>query len=314
MVAGVPRSDPDPLRGPGRDANLDVRRRPCGLAKAGPSAASPPRPRLPAINGDASYQRELFSQNGLVSLEAACSAGHAIRPPISIYNRLRRLLGARPLGPRPAPGRGRRAQVEAAEYQRRDLLVSTLAELARDYIQLRGAQAQIAISNDNLKTTNDILQLTQTRAATGLTNQLDVENAAAQVEGIRAQMPIWKTRNRWTSTRSACSSTSRRGRCGANSRGQTRPAGAAARSARHASELARRRPDIRAAEAQLHAATADIGVAVADFYPSVKLNRQSIVGLNALDLRIFGRGARCNMCLGRACRSRFSRAAGSNRP
>jgi len=81
------------------------------------------------------------------------------------------------------------AQAEAAEIDRRGVLVSALAELARDYIQLRGVQAQIAISNENLNTTNDILQLTKTRAARGLTTQLDVENAAAQAASIRAQLP-----------------------------------------------------------------------------------------------------------------------------
>ena len=81
------------------------------------------------------------------------------------------------------------AQVEASENQRRDALVSTLAELARDYIELRGTQKQIAIAKANLVSSNDILQLTKTRAERGLTTGLDVENAAAQVEAVRATLP-----------------------------------------------------------------------------------------------------------------------------
>ena len=147
---------------------------------------------LPAINGDASYQRELLSENGVISLarSALPSGTSFLVPPISIYQpqfdasweldlwgHVRRQIEAAG------------AQVETAEYQRRDMLVSTLAELARDYIELRGAQAQIAISNENLTTANDILQLTKTRAARGLTTQLDVENAAAEAASIRAQLP-----------------------------------------------------------------------------------------------------------------------------
>jgi NodT family efflux transporter outer membrane factor (OMF) lipoprotein len=48
------------------------------------------------------------------------------------------------------------------------------------------------------------------------------------------------------------------------------------------SELARRRPDIRQAEAQLHVATATIGVAEANFYPSFTLGGS--VGIQGLQL------------------------------
>jgi outer membrane protein TolC len=73
------------------------------------------------------------------------------------------------------------AQVDQAADQRRDALVSSLAELARDYIQC-GVQTQIKIANDNLKVDRDILALVQERQQRGLQNGLDVENAAAQVE------------------------------------------------------------------------------------------------------------------------------------
>ena len=62
------------------------------------------------INGNASYQRELFSQNGIVSLAkrfhrlgADKNAAHQ-----HLANRVRRLLGNRHLGPRQAANRSRR--------------------------------------------------------------------------------------------------------------------------------------------------------------------------------------------------------------
>ncbi len=81
------------------------------------------------------------------------------------------------------------AQVDVAAEQRRDVLVSSLAEVARDYMQLRGVQMQIKIANDNLVTSRQILDVTRTRSQRGLTTGLDVENAAAQVEAVRAQLP-----------------------------------------------------------------------------------------------------------------------------
>ena len=44
------------------------------------------------------------------------------------------------------------ASVEASAEARRATLLSSLAELARDYMQLRGTQSQLRIARDNLRT------------------------------------------------------------------------------------------------------------------------------------------------------------------
>ncbi len=282
-------------------ANLDVNSATLKLAESRAQLGVVASAALPAINGDASYQRQLFSENGLVSLgrQLAPSGMPFVVPPISIYQpgfdasweldlwgHVRRQIEAAG------------ALVEAAENQRRDMLVSTLAELARDYIQLRGAQAQIAISNENLKTTNDILQLTKTRAAKGLTTQLDVENAAAQVEGIRAQLPDLENQELMEINALSLLLDEPPGSLRSElARAKAVPPAPPRVPLGLASELARRRPDIRAAETQLHAATADIGVAVADFYPSVKLNGTN-VGFNALDLKNLWKGSSLQYVLG----------------
>ena len=284
-------------------ANLDVNTATLKLAESRAQLGVAASAALPAINGDASYQRELLSENGLVSLgkQLGPPGTSFVVPPISIYQpqfdasweldlwgHVRRQIEAAG------------AQVETAEYQRRDTLVSTLAELARDYIELRGAQAQIAISNENLTTANDILQLTKTRAARGLTTQLDVENAAAEAASIRAQLPGLE--NQESVEINALSllldepPDSLRSEL---ARAKPVPPAPPRVPLGIASELARRRPDIRAAEAQLHAATADIGVAVADFYPSVKLNaNNAYIGFNALDLRDLWKGSSLQYVLG----------------
>jgi NodT family efflux transporter outer membrane factor (OMF) lipoprotein len=268
-------------------ANLDVQTATVRLeesrAQRGVAAAAA----LPGVNANASYQRELYSKNGLLSL-----AGPNLNiPPVSvwqtgfdasweldIWGRVRRQVEAA------------EAQVETAEYQRRDLLVSALAELARDYIGLRGAQTQIAIVTENLKSASAILELTRTRAAKGLTSGLDVENAAALAEGIRAQLPALENEVDTDINAISLILDEPPGALkGELARARPRPPEPLRAPLGVPSELARRRPDIRAAEAQLHAATANIGVAVADFYPSVKLNGN--VELNALSLNKLFRGS-----------------------
>ena len=173
------------------------------------------------------------------------------------------------------------AQVLSSEEQRRDALVSSLAETARDYIQLRGTQTLIRIANDNLKIQQDILELTKTRQQKGLTTSLDVDNAAAQVEAVRAQLPSLEQQE--AQQINALSflldmpPDALRGELAAT---RPVPPSPARVPIGIPSELARRRPDIRAAEAQLHAATADIGVAVAEFYPTIQLNGSA--GFDAL--------------------------------
>ncbi len=276
------------LAGRVADANLDVLTATVRLAESRAQRGVTASAALPSVNGNASYQRELFSKNGLLSL-----AGPNVNPPavsiwqtgfdasweLDIWGHVRRQVESAD------------AQVEVSEYQRRDLLVSALAELARDYIGLRGARAaQIVILNDNLKSATEILELTRTRAAKGLTSGLDVENAAALVESIRAELPSLENQVEVDINAMSLILDEQPGALkGELFRAKPIPPTPPRAPLGVPSELARRRPDIRAAEAQLHAATADIGVAVADFYPSVKLNGD--IELNALDLKNLWKGS-----------------------
>jgi NodT family efflux transporter outer membrane factor (OMF) lipoprotein len=182
------------------------------------------------------------------------------------------------------------SDVDAAADQRRGALVSALAEVARDYMQLRGIQRQIRIAQDNVATESDILSITKDREKTGVVTGLDVENAAAQVDSVRAIIP--DLQRQASEAINALSLLV-----------DEPPGGLAAELVTPGAipppppripvgipgDLARRRPDVRAAEAQLHEATADIGVATAEFYPTVTFN--GTVGFQALDLKSLWKGA-----------------------
>lgn len=173
------------------------------------------------------------------------------------------------------------ATAEAAADAQRGVLVTTMAEVARDYIQLRGAQAQLRIARENLRTQQQTLDLTRQRAAGGMTTDLDVANAAAQVSRTAAEIPLLQQRE--AALINALSLLLGQPPNTLRAELETSkpvppvppriPVGVPA-------ELVRRRPDVRQAEAQLHAATANIGVAEAEFYPSFRL--AGSVGLQAL--------------------------------
>jgi NodT family efflux transporter outer membrane factor (OMF) lipoprotein len=174
------------------------------------------------------------------------------------------------------------ADLEQSADQRRSALISAEAELARDYVELRGQQTLLQIQRENLKTAQDSLTLTRQRYFGGLTTDLDVQNAVAQMASIQSQIP--NLEQQITQEINAVSLL------------LGEPPQALASELASASpvppvpprvpvgvpsELVLRRPDVRAAADQLHAATAQIGVAIAAFYPTVTLTGN----LNELSLQ-----------------------------
>ena len=272
-------------------ANLDVRAATVRLAESRFQRGVVGAAQWPGLNADAKAPTELYSQNGILSLLAPLSPSGVVKIPAITDNN----IGFDASWELDLWGHVRR-QVEAADAQtgiaaeqRRDALVSALAEVARDYIQLRGVQVQIGIAKDNMKIAEGVLRLAEERRAKGLQSALDSENAAAEIESVRAQLPALQQQE--SELINALGFLldqppgALRAKLGAP---RANPLSPPAIPVGVPSELARRRPDIRAAEAQLHQATADIGVAVAAFYPTVQLN--GVVGLDALNLTNLWKG------------------------
>jgi NodT family efflux transporter outer membrane factor (OMF) lipoprotein len=184
------------------------------------------------------------------------------------------------------------ATATATEEAQRGALLTNLAEVARDYITLRGVQTDLRIARDNVGIAQGSLKLTQQRAAGGVTTSLDVSNASAQVSTTLAQIPALEQQEaQLINALSLLLAMPPNGlRAELQAPGMVPPVPPRV-PVGLPSELARRRPDVRQAEAQLHATTANIGVAQAAFYPSVTLSGS--VGLQALEFApMFGFNAR----------------------
>lgn len=289
-------------------ANLDVQAATIRLAESRAERRITAAAEFPQVNGDASYQRELPSANGVLSLfpsqgtsggsgggsgggGGGGGGGGASGEPangtvipsfnlwqygfdasweLDLWGRVRRSVEAAD------------ANIVASAEDRRGIFLSISAELARDYIELRGIQTQLQISRENLKTAQESLALTQKRAAAGLSTQLDVADAASQVAATEATIPSLEERQAATVNRLSFLLGEPPGSLDAAlATGKPIPPVPPRVPIGLPSELARRRPDIREAEARLHAATADIGVAVASFYPTITLNGN--IDLQAVD-------------------------------
>lgn len=164
------------------------------------------------------------------------------------------------------------ANVQAAVENIRDVQVSLVAEVALNYIQLRGYQQEILVAQENLKAQQRAAEITRKQFNAGFDTSLDVANADSAVATAEAQIPVYETEAQQT----IYSLSILLARPPADLLKQLSPSGNLPSVPTEVpvglpSDLLRNRPDIRESEAQLHAATAQIGVAVADFFPAFSL-------------------------------------------
>lgn len=176
-----------------------------------------------------------------------------------------------------------RAQAEAQAEAANDALTTLESEVAQAYVQLRGAQALQASQEENIRSAQASLSLTERRQREGLSTSIDVEQARTQVLNNQRQLPEYDKQRLQAINRLNVLIGAVPGTLDDRlSRPAPVPALPNVVGAGIPSTLARRRPDIRQAEAQLHAATAGVGVAVASFYPDVSLTGS--LGLRATDV------------------------------
>ena len=120
------------------------------------------------------------------------------------------------LAARAAPAEAARADVAAAEFGRRDILITVMAEVARNYVEARAFQRRLAVASANIKAQEEILALTRDLFAKGLTGDLDVQEADALLATTRAQTPALESGFRGAVYHWACCSGSLPAPCSMN--------------------------------------------------------------------------------------------------
>jgi multidrug efflux system outer membrane protein len=252
-------------------SNLDLRVAEARLRQAravrGGSAAN----FMPAVNATASAARAKQSQNqpffGALPLPpnfpfeySVYQVGFDASWEIDLFGGKRRALEAAT------------AEWEGAIEARNDAMVSLLAEVARNYVELRGAQQRISIARRDLKLQEEALELTRARLQGGVATDLDVTRTAALLAGMQAAIPPLETAERAAIYGLAVLIGQQPGKLVT----ELSPPGALPPAPPEVpiglpSDLLRRRPDVRRAERQLAAETARIGVAKADWFPKISL-------------------------------------------
>lgn len=165
------------------------------------------------------------------------------------------------------------AEVGAAEANRRDVLVTLLAEVARNYFEYRGSRYQLEVAKRNAKNQEESLKFVTTRFEAGRGTELDVQRAKAELQSTLALIPPIEADAQRAKNRLAVLIGEQPTRFQLDAPPPTPldkvPALVAVG---RPEDLLRRRPDIRRAERFLAASTARIGVATADLFPRLTFN------------------------------------------
>jgi len=179
-----------------------------------------------------------------------------------------------------------RADDEAFEANLRDVQVSAVAELARNYFELRSSQWRLAVAERSLANQRETLRLTKLRRDAGVGEEQDVASAAARVAATEATMPSLDAEISRAGYRMAVLTGNQPGELNADLAPRIYPAIAKALPIGNPGELLQRRPDIRFAERRLAAANAREGVATANLFPKISVS--GFLGLLAGRGSVFG--------------------------
>ncbi|AQS86656.1 secretion system type I outer membrane efflux pump lipoprotein NodT [Neoasaia chiangmaiensis NBRC 101099] len=242
---------------------------------------------LPQVDADGAYTRNLGSQNVPTGVRPGglgrgvhsniFQAGFDASWEIDVFGGVRRQI------------EGAQGHYQAAIEDRRDATLTLIAEIARAYWDLRGAQETLAIARANANAQADTAHLAAVRLSAGLSPVLDPLRADAQTADVRADIPVALAAIRGDVARIAALT----GHPPETLIDRLEVAGPLPQAMRDPppglpSDLLRRRPDIRAAERRMQEANARIGVATSDYYPHFYLT--GVAGIQSLNADRFFTG------------------------
>jgi NodT family efflux transporter outer membrane factor (OMF) lipoprotein len=219
---------------------------------------------FPVVSAQTSAERQRQSQNKALfsSTEAITYNDYLLPVDVSyepdIWGQVRRQVESA------------RAEMQASAADLATVNLSLHAELAMDYFQLRGLDAEEQLLNNTVGAFQETLQLTQDRYKGGLASAVDVAQAQTQLETTRAQaIDVEVQRAAYEHAVAVLAGEAPSGFSLAFSP-LTVPPPMIPPSL--PSQLLERRPDIAASERQMDSANAQIGVAKSAYYPTITLS------------------------------------------
>ncbi|PWU11989.1 MAG: hypothetical protein C5B50_22255 [Verrucomicrobia bacterium] len=258
-------------------SNLDVRVATARVREARALRSQAVADYFPAANANASYTKSAESRDSLHDSTTSqrynelWNAGFDATWELDIFGRVRRSVEASS------------ADLGATIANRQDVLLSLMAEIARNYFELRGTRIHLEVARKNAENQRQTLDLTETKFRAGRATELDAARARAELTSTLAAIPPLESDVKHAIHRLSVLL----GQLPAaldSELGKQSPAPAQPTliNIGNPADLLRRRPDIRVAERNLAAATARIGVETADLFPRVTFNGNVAMEANTI--------------------------------
>lgn len=255
--------------------NLDLRIAALRVLQARSIAKAKKGDLYPHIDGSVNYDHVYYSKDALVNglLGTACPTKHNVRRNVNFFE-----LGFDAdweidlFGMTAHEINALQAHAEAVQLNLSSIWVTLSAEIAKNYVEIRGLQMRLLVAQEIIQTQENALKLTQELLERGLVTDSDVSRLQAALSESKAQKPLIELDILCKIHRIsillgqppgefyACLQTARQ----LPSLPTQHPIGVP-------SELLRRRPDIRKAERELAAATERVGSAIAALFPRFSL-------------------------------------------
>jgi NodT family efflux transporter outer membrane factor (OMF) lipoprotein len=165
------------------------------------------------------------------------------------------------------------ADLEAAREGFYDVLVSLLAEVALNYVEVRTFQARIAVAEANIKVQEETYRLNLSGYEAGLIDELPVQQSLYNLENTRSLVPSLEEGLSAAKNRLAVLIGEHPGSLSQELTGSGPvPVPSLSVAVGVPADTLRQRPDIRQAERILASQTARVGSATAELYPSLTLS------------------------------------------
>ncbi|MGD8549231.1 MAG: efflux transporter outer membrane subunit, partial [Desulfobacterales bacterium] len=216
---------------------------------------------FPNINASASATNYRNSENSSSFQEHKLySAGFDAGWEVDVFGGIRRSVEAA------------QANLEATQMDLYDVLVSLLAEVALNYVEVRTFQTALTVTESNIKSQEETYELNRSRYQAGIINELAVQQSLYSLEQARSLIPALQTGLEAAKNRLAVLLGEKPGAVHHElAERKPIPVPPVTVAVGVPAEAMRRRPDIRRAERNLAAQTARVGVATADLYPKFHL-------------------------------------------
>jgi NodT family efflux transporter outer membrane factor (OMF) lipoprotein len=226
---------------------------------------------FPSVDAGASAARLRSSESGGTGRESEFySAGFDAGWELDIFGGVRRSIEAA------------QADLEASREELNGVLITLMAEVALNYVDMRTFQARLTTTAANIKTLENSYLLNQSRYQAGLIDELALQESVRILETARSQMPVLETGLSAAKNRLAVLLGKQPGQLAQELEEKAPiPALPARVAVGIPAEMLRRRPDVKRTERDLAAQTARIGVATAELYPKFRL--AGTIGLEAVD-------------------------------